>query len=135
VSLDQIALESAKNSSPEQHLELEAQQTIPLLEERLVVHHQKRKIGEIIVRKEIETQIIEVPIRRERLIVEQLGSEPHQLAAIDLGQATLADDQGLADLQPTLKADFPSIQAASQFLIALADQPQADHQLVQIQIV
>lgn len=59
-------------------------ETIPLLEERVVVDHRKRKVGEVIVRKEIETEIIEVPVQREKLIVEQVGSEHKQLAEIDL---------------------------------------------------
>jgi stress response protein YsnF len=130
---DHPVLESADNL-PEQYLERGVQRTVPLLEERLVVRHQRRKIGEVIVRKEIETQIIEVPVRRERLIVEQIGSKPHQLAAIDLGQATLAEDKGFAGPQPAIKADFHSIQAASQFLMSLVDQPQADCQPVQIKI-
>jgi stress response protein YsnF len=134
IDSDHPVLESDNNSLPEQYLECGVQRTIPLLEERLVIRHQRRKIGEVIVRKEIETQIIEVPVRRERLIVEQIGSEPRQLAAIDLEQVTLVEDKGFADLQQTIQADFTSIQPASQFLMALEDQPQADHQLVHIRI-
>lgn len=36
-----------------------AEETIQLLEERLVVNRVKRKVGEVAVRKEIETRIIE----------------------------------------------------------------------------
>ncbi|MBL1178885.1 PRC-barrel domain-containing protein [Pantanalinema sp. GBBB05] len=57
---------------------------IPLREERVIVDRKKRKAGEVVVRKEIETEIIEVPIQRERLIVEQIGDEPRTLAEIDL---------------------------------------------------
>ncbi|MFM7372764.1 MAG: DUF2382 domain-containing protein, partial [Sphaerospermopsis kisseleviana] len=32
---------------------------IPLLEERLFVDHNKQKVGEVIVRKEIETEMIQ----------------------------------------------------------------------------
>jgi stress response protein YsnF len=38
----------------------------------------------VVVRKEIETEIIEVPIQREKLIIEQVGDEPRTLAEIDL---------------------------------------------------
>jgi stress response protein YsnF len=60
------------------------QKTIPLREERLIVDHRKQKMGEVVVRKEIETEIIEVPIQREKLIVEQVGKETRRLAEIDL---------------------------------------------------
>ncbi|WP_407640441.1 DUF2382 domain-containing protein [Aliterella atlantica] len=63
--------------------------SIPLLEERLIVDRNKEKVGEVVVRKEIETEIVEVPIRREKLIVEQVGAETKQLASIDLGQTEI----------------------------------------------
>ncbi len=59
---------------------------IPLLEERLVVNHHKRKVGEVVVRKEIETRMIEVPVRREKLIVEQVSPEYKKLSEIILGE-------------------------------------------------
>jgi len=63
---------------------------IRLLEERLVVDRSKRKVGEVIIRKEIETRIIQVPVRREKLIIEQVSPERKQLVEIDLGQAEIA---------------------------------------------
>ncbi len=61
-----------------------------LLEERLQVELTRRKIGEIVIRKEIETQLVtvQVPIRREKLIVEQVSPVYELLAEIDLGQAS-----------------------------------------------
>jgi stress response protein YsnF len=58
---------------------------IRLLGERLIIERTKHKVGEVIVRKEIETHIVQVPIRREKLIVEQISPEYKQLAQIDLG--------------------------------------------------
>lgn len=66
------------------------EEVIPVREERLVVDHKRQKAGEVVVRKEIETEIIEVPVQREKLIVEQVGAEPRQLAEIDL-----ADEESL----------------------------------------
>jgi len=63
---------------------------IRLIEERLVVDRSKRKVGEVIIRKEIETRIIQVPVRREKLIVEQVSPERKRLLEIDLGQAEIA---------------------------------------------
>lgn len=68
------------------NLEVLEEEIVRLLGERLVVDTSKRKIGEVIVRKQIETQIVQVPIRREKLIVEQVSPEHKQLAEIDLGQ-------------------------------------------------
>jgi stress response protein YsnF len=53
------------------------EEVIPLLEERLMVNLTRRKTGEVVVRKEIETHILQmqVPIRREKLIVEQVSPE------------------------------------------------------------
>ena len=66
------------------------EQIIRLLEERLVVESSKRKIGEVIVRKQVETRMIQVPVRREKLIVEQISPEHKQLAEIDLGQEEIS---------------------------------------------
>jgi hypothetical protein len=64
------------------------QESFSLLEERLMVDLNRRKIGEIVIRKEIATQFVrvEVPVRREKLIVEQVSPEYELLAEIDLGQ-------------------------------------------------
>lgn len=67
------------------------EESIQLLEERLRVDYTRRKVGEVIVRKEIETRMIQVPVRREKLIVEQISPERKQLAEIDLGEDGLSD--------------------------------------------
>ncbi|BBD65590.1 hypothetical protein NIES4072_07350 [Nostoc commune NIES-4072] len=80
-------------NSPVESVDLDEateEQIIHLLEERLVVESSKRKIGEVIVRKEIETRMIQVPVRREKLIVEQISPEHKQLAEIDLGQEEIS---------------------------------------------
>ena len=66
---------------------------IRLLEERVVVERGKRKIGEVIVRKEVGTRMVQVPVRYEKLIVEEVGSEPRQLAEIDLSLAPVSQDE------------------------------------------
>lgn len=66
------------------------EEIIRLLGERLVIDRTKRKVGEVIVRKEIETQIVQVPIRREKLTIEQVSPERKQLAEIDLGQEEIS---------------------------------------------
>jgi stress response protein YsnF len=70
--------------------EVAEEEIVRLLEERLVVNRSKWKVGEIVVRKEVETTTIQVPIQREKLIIEQVGSETKQLAEIDLAQGEVA---------------------------------------------
>jgi Domain of unknown function (DUF2382) len=64
------------------------EETIVLLEERFIVDITRRKVGEIVVRKEIESHVItvQIPVRREKLIVEQISPEYKRLAEVDLGQ-------------------------------------------------
>lgn len=105
------------------------EETIKLLEERVVVNRQRRKIGEVILRKEIETEMVQVPIRREKLIVEQVGAVNRQLASIYLdGQTQEASVASTARAHQatqlrsgqagnaTVNAEFSSIQEAIQFL-------------------
>lgn len=115
------------------------QETVRLLEERLLVNRQKRKVGEVIVRKAIETRIVEVPVRREMLIVEQVSPERKQLASIDLGQEHLEGvelrDAVQAESRPVVRREFSSPREASQFLQAIADQPNSGGETVQVTIV
>ncbi|WP_197064777.1 DUF2382 domain-containing protein [Leptolyngbya sp. KIOST-1] len=48
--------------------------TVHLVEERLVVNRRRVKVGEVSVRRVVETEVVEVPIRREKLVVETVGS-------------------------------------------------------------
>ncbi|MDZ7953254.1 YsnF/AvaK domain-containing protein [Nostoc sp. DedQUE09] len=91
-STEQLANNKITNSPVEPLNNLEQvpeEQIIRLLEERLFVESSKRKVGEVIVRKEIETRMVQVPVRREKLIVEQISPEHKQLAEIDLGQGEI----------------------------------------------
>lgn len=65
-----------------------ASKTIQLVEERLVVNRKRVKVGEISVRRVVETEIIEVPIRREKLVVERIG-EGDPLVEVKLGEPRL----------------------------------------------
>lgn len=87
------------------------EELIRLLGERLIVDRSKHKVGEVIVRKVIETRMVQVPVRREKLIIEQVSPEHKQLAQIDLGEEELAD----IDLTEAASIDneIPSTQTAS----------------------
>jgi hypothetical protein len=105
------------------------EETISLLEERLIIDSQKRKVGEVIVRKEIETRIVEVPVRREKLIVEQISPTFKQLAVVDLGQMQETEFDRLATaptpLLNTTAHEFENVDAAIQFLNAIASESSA----------
>ncbi len=94
--------------------------SISLLEERLAVNLTKRKVGEIVVRKEVETRIVEIPVRHEKLIVEQVEPEYKQLAVIDL-TTDAAEPFTLVQTSPTVEAKFTSTAAAIEFLESLGD--------------
>ncbi|MBN3926622.1 MAG: DUF2382 domain-containing protein [Nostoc sp. NMS4] len=129
-STEQLANNQITNS-PVEPVNLEQvpeEQIIRLLEERLVVENSKRKVGEVIVRKVIETRMVQVPVRREKLIVEQISPEHKQLAEIDLGQGEISgfdlteverlevtDDNGL-----TVSGEFSSPKIANLLLNAIA---------------
>lgn len=135
--------ESFRESDEES--EIVEEEIIRLLEERLVINRSKRKVGEVVVRKEIETQIIEVPIQREKLIIEQVGAETKQLAEIDLGKGEvtgveLTKVQTSASLHQdndryTVSGEFLSPKAASDLLDAIAHQKQHGCEKVRIELV
>ncbi|MEC4885319.1 MAG: DUF2382 domain-containing protein [Scytonema sp. PMC 1070.18] len=102
---------------------------IRLLGERIIVDRNKRRVGEVIVRKQIETQMVQVPVRREKLIVEQVTPEHRQLAEIDLSQGDISgvelvdgETSGIDKLNSslTVTGEFMSPKIASLLLNAIA---------------
>lgn len=110
-----------------------------LLEERLVIDRNKRKIGEVVVRKEIETRMVQVPIRSERLIVEQLSPEYRQLASVELGQGEVTGVDlaavTVSEQTPAIHGEFTSIERAAQVLTELAKHLQGQFEQINLQIV
>ncbi len=99
-------------------------ETIRLLAERLEVKHDRHKIGEVVVRKQVETEMVEVPVRREKLIVEKVGSSDQPLAEIDLSQGKvegveLETRKSKSD-KITVQGEFVSLKAAGDLLQTLA---------------
>ena len=86
--------QSEHNSEVAYHTEVDptsnilTQASFSLLEERLRVELIQRKVGEIVIRKEIETQLVcvQVPVRREKLMIEQVSPAYKLLAEIDVSQ-------------------------------------------------
>jgi Domain of unknown function (DUF2382) len=133
-----------------------SEEVIPLLEERLMVNLTRRKVGEVVVRKEIETHIlqVQVPIRREKLIIEQVIPDYKRLAEVDLGQidtvdrAASTDDLGIAQIEqhlqslspkqdshPTVYGQTDSPQVASDLLDMIAHMPYHNCEAIKIEIV
>jgi stress response protein YsnF/sporulation protein YlmC with PRC-barrel domain len=130
------------------------EEVIRLLGERLVVDRNKRKVGDVIVRKEIETRMVQVPVRHEKLIVEQVSPERKQLAEIDLGQesipqgalaetvnvaangiAATGDKSASLNGELTVSGTFHSPKIASLLLNAIALERQHGCQQVRVEIV
>ncbi|MEG4492494.1 DUF2382 domain-containing protein [Microcoleus sp. D3_18_C4] len=123
----------------EDNFDIVDQEVIRLLEERLVINRSKRKVGEVIVRKEIETRMVQVPIQWEKLIVEQVGDDPKVLAEIDLGEGNITGID-LTEVksdrhEPTVKAEFTSVQKASRILNSIASQPRHGCVKVRLELV
>ncbi|MEG5136259.1 MULTISPECIES: YsnF/AvaK domain-containing protein [unclassified Microcoleus] len=131
--------EHLETDEREGDLDIVDQDVIRLLEERLVINRSKRKVGEVIVRKEIETRMVQVPIQWEKLIVEQVGDDPKVLAEIDLGEGHITGidlTETKSDRhEPTVKAEFTSVQKASKILNAIASQPRHGCVKVRIELV
>lgn len=145
-------LEEADNESlseSDEALEVVEEEIICLLEERLVVNRRKWKVGEVVVRKEIETKIVQVPIQREILIIEQVSPETKQIAEIDLGKGeitgvelTEAQSSDIrersvpsSDSAYTVIGEFLSPRAASNLLEAIALQKRHGCQKVRVELV
>jgi hypothetical protein len=100
------------------------EQVVRTLEEKLVLNRGRRKAGEVIVRKEVETRLVEVPVRYEKLIVEQIGAEPRQLASIDLGKGEVIGvefaDAADSTYLPKVNGEFATPAEASHVLDMIA---------------
>ena len=112
------------NTKKIEEQELEEHQ-IKLLEEKLIVKRLKQKVGEVIVRKEIETRTIHLPIRREKLIIEKAGVTTEHLAEIDLKEGEIngvkfSELTNTDDLYLT-QSNFVSIETAQRLLSEIRD--------------
>ncbi|MBE9009154.1 DUF2382 domain-containing protein [Pseudanabaenaceae cyanobacterium LEGE 13415] len=111
---------------------LTPEEAIQLLEERLVVRSQKRKVGEIVVRKEIETRMVEVPVRREKLIVERVEPGYERIAELNIGESYVNGSTLNGHSANTVSGEFHSPRVARDLLDAIARTP--DHDCADIRI-
>ncbi len=119
--------------------EVVEEEIVRLLEERLLINRSKWKVGEVVVRKEIENQLVQVPIRREKLIIEQVSPEIKQIAEIDLGKGEVTDLDprkiSSSDSPYTVTGEFLSPKAASHLLEAIALQGRHGCAKVRVELV
>ncbi|MGG6268386.1 DUF2382 domain-containing protein [Leptolyngbya sp. AN03gr2] len=111
---------------------LTPEEAIQLLEERLVVRSHKRKVGEIVVRKEIETHMVEVPVRREKLIVEQVEPGYERIAELTIGESYPNGTTTNGHKANIVSGEFHSPRVARDLLDAIARTP--DHDCAEIRI-
>lgn len=112
---------------------------IPLIEEQLKVNRHKRKLGEVVFRKKIETRMIQVPVRREKLIVERIGENPEKIAEVLIGETKLNGFEPVEltkdDTLHITKSHFLTIETAQQLLQALAGLSSANNARIRLEIV
>lgn len=112
---------------------------ISLLEEKLQVARRKEKVGEVVIRKQVETRMVHLPIRREKLIIEKVGKNPERLAEVVLTEETVngfkydeLDRQNNLDIN---QSKFISLANAQELLSALAQLPASAQTNVRLEII
>jgi len=99
-------------------------QTFKLLEEKLVINRQRVKLGEVVIRKVTETRMVEIPVQRERLVVQKQG-EDVPLAEVPLGETHLNLAEGLTPgmthhEESVARGQLRTLQDAIRCLVVLA---------------
>ena len=112
---------------------------ISLLEEKLIVKRHKRKLGEVIVRKEIETKTVHIPIRREKLIVEKTGTTTERLTEVDLGEGEVNgikfDDMGNTKDIYQVQSEFVSLKTLQELLTQITAHSHSGNTKVRLEII
>ncbi|MFB2773042.1 YsnF/AvaK domain-containing protein [Pelatocladus sp. BLCC-F211] len=152
-NLENSNIEPVMSTAPDMNLEQNEigekteEEIIRLLSERLIVNKKKRKIGDVIVRKEIETRMVQVPVQYEKLVIEQVSPENKLLAEFALGQEEISgvelsqvekhevDLIDINDHNLTVSGDFNSPKIASLLLNAIALERNHGCQKVRVTIV
>ena len=112
---------------------------ISLLEEKLVVKRQKHKLGEVVVRKEVETQTIHIPIRREKLIVEKVGVTTEHLTEVILGEERVngvkfGELDNAKDIYQA-QSNFISLQQLRDLLTRIPDRSDTENIKLRLEII
>ena len=112
---------------------------ISLLEEKLQVARRREKVGEVIIRKQVETRMVHLPIRREKLIVEKVGQNAEKLAEVVIAEETVNgfsyDELSQNNSFALEQSRFVSLATAKELLRELAESPASAKLKVRVEIV
>jgi stress response protein YsnF len=112
---------------------------ISLYEEKLKVNRRKRKVGEVVVRKKIETRMIQVPIRTEKLIVERIGEGPEQIAEVVISESKIDGFESVDLLEDDnlhiTRSRYLNVKTARQLLQAISGLSSANNAKIRLEIV
>jgi Domain of unknown function (DUF2382) len=112
---------------------------ISLLEEKLQIARRKKKIGEVVIRKHIETRMVNIPLRREKLIVERVGKNPEQLTEVIVAEETVNgfkyDELNDHNDFSVNQTHFLSLSTAQELLSAISHLSSATNSKVRLEIV
>lgn len=112
---------------------------IALLEEKLQVKRRKQKVGEVIVRRQVETRMVQLPLRRETLIVERIGNNPERLTEVVISenQVNGFKYEELSDRAQlnVSRSNYLNLQTAQELLEAIAHLDSASNAKVRVEIV
>ena len=104
-------------------------EALPLWQERLIVNRNRRKVGEISIRKATDVYTVEIPIRSEKLLVEDMQSGA-VLAEVALSKTQLTQNNCLDEEaavtytdNQVVKGDLTRLQDAISFLEAVSRFP------------
>ncbi len=135
---DDCEMNPTHNNNQQQSNSSEVYQ-IPLLEEKLQIARRKQKVGEVIVRQQVETRIVKVPIRREKLIVERIGRNPERLTEVVIGEGKVSgfkyEELNDTDSLHITKSHFLELQTAQDLLEAIAQLSSVANAKVRLEIV
>ena len=120
--------------SPEQNTD-----DIILLEEKVKIDRRKQKVGEVIISKKIETRMVQVPVRKEKLIVEKIGKHPERIAEVVVGEEKVNgfkfSDLIDANTLHITKSNFVSLETAEKILADLHSLSTTANTKVRLEIV
>ena len=114
---------------------------LSLLEEKLKVIRHKHKIGEVVVRKKVETRVAKIPLRREKLIIERIGKNPEQLTEVIISEDKINgfnyDELEPASSQPSqvAKTKYINLEKAQSIIEAIAALSATEKPKIRLEII
>ena len=133
-------MSSLSNNPKQEKIASEEVYQVSLLEEKLQIARQKYKVGEVVVRKKVETKMIQIPIRRESLIIEKSGNNPEQLGEVVIGEEKVngfkyKELNNTTNNLYTTKSNYLDITTAQELLEAIANLVSGANSRVRLEIV